>query len=113
MKQLDVILLKASLPKSTPAGLEIGDDAKTQYLAQASIAAIPTLAVETAISDNEWGDDVVGRADRNTRIDKFHLISALPCVDEIVSTDPFFHAIYPEVKKSGHVRAVVVVMTNS
>jgi hypothetical protein len=77
MKQLDVILLKASLPKSTPAGLEIGDDAKTQYLAQASIAAIPTLAVETAISDNEWGDDAVGRADRNISSPHFHALMKL------------------------------------
>ena len=34
-------------------------------------------------------------ADRNTLIDKFHLIAALPYVDEIVSDDDFFHKIYP------------------
>jgi hypothetical protein len=53
---------------------------------------LPTIAIETAISEYEWVS--VGGADRNTLIDKFHLISALPYVDEIVSNDKFFHEIY-------------------
>lgn len=106
-RRVDAILLKASLPKRTPGGLEIGPEVKAQYLAQANISAIPTFAVETVISAHEWGENAVGMAVRNTWIDKFHLISALPWVDEIVSADPFFHAIYPVAKKSGHVRAVV------
>ena len=107
-KKTDEILIAASLPKTTPAGLEIGSEAKRDYLAQATVAAIPTFAVETEISAHEWGEDAVGKADRNTWIDKFHLISALPCADEIVTTDPFFHAIYPVAKQSGHVKAVVI-----
>lgn len=34
-------------------------------------------------------------------IDKFHLIVALPYVDEIVSDDDFFHKIYPVAQKAG------------
>jgi hypothetical protein len=41
-------------------------------------------------------------------IDKFHLIAALPYVDEIVSDDAFFHRLYPIVQKSGHVRTKVI-----
>ncbi len=47
-------------------------------------------------------------ADRNTMIDKMHLISALPYVDQIVSEDKFFHAMYPVAKKTGHVRATLM-----
>ena len=35
-------------------------------------------------------------------------MSAVPFVDEVVSTDPFFRAIYPAAQKSGHVRALLV-----
>lgn len=41
-------------------------------------------------------------------IDKFHLIGALPYVDEIVSDDAFFHRLYPVAQESGHVRAKVI-----
>jgi hypothetical protein len=97
-----------SMPKSTPTGLEIGADTAAQYVAQASTSSIPTFAVEEAISVNEWGKEAVGKVDRNTFVDKIHLISALPFVDEIVSTDPFFRAIYPAAQKCGHVRAALL-----
>ncbi len=100
--------LELSMPNVTPTGLEIGAETKTEYVEQASTSAIPTFAVEEAISVNEWGKEAVGKVDRNTFVDKIHLISALPFVDEIVSTDPFFRAIYPAAQKSGHVRAVLV-----
>lgn len=49
-----------------------------------------------------------GRRRQNTLIEKFHLISGLPCVDEIVSDDKFFHRIYPVAVKTGHVRAKLI-----
>jgi hypothetical protein len=65
-----------------------------------------TLAIEKAISEQEW--NAQGHTDRNSLIDKFHLISALPYVDEIVSDDKFFHLIYPAAVKTGHVRAKLI-----
>ena len=59
------------------------------------IQAIPTLAIETAISEQEWIAKDGRGADRNTLIDKFNLISALPYVDEIVTNDAFFRKVYP------------------
>jgi hypothetical protein len=73
------------------------------YVQQVKVENIPSFAIEGAISEHEWASQ--GGADRNTLIDKFHLISALPCVDEIVSDDKFFHQIYPVAQKTGHVRA--------
>ncbi len=102
-RRVDELLVKGSLPKSTPAGLDIGREAKMEYVQQAKVEAIPSLAIEAAIAEHEWVSQ--GGADRNTLIDKFHLISALPFVDEIVSDDKFFHQIYPVAQKTGHVRA--------
>jgi hypothetical protein len=107
-KKAAMRFFELSLPKGTPTGLEIGGETKAEYVTQASTDAIPSFAVEEAISINEWGDEAVGKVDRNTFVDKIHLISALPFVDEIVSTDPFFRAIYPAAQKSGHVKAVLV-----
>jgi hypothetical protein len=72
-----------SMPKKTPAGLEIGREAKMEYVQGAMAEGIPSFAIEAAISAHEWVS--TGGTDRNTLIDKFHLISALPCVDEIIS----------------------------
>jgi hypothetical protein len=102
-KQTNQAFLKEHMPKFTPAGLEIPREMAAEYIERADIASIPTLVLETAISDHEW--NAQGGADRNTLIDKFHLIPALPYVDEIVSDDNFFHKIYPVVQKTGYVRA--------
>jgi hypothetical protein len=102
-RRVDELLFLGSLPKCTPAGLAISREAKMEYVKQAKAEAIPSLAIEAAISEHEWVSQ--GGADRNTLIDKFHLISALPCVDEIVSDDKFFREIYPVAQKTGHVRA--------
>jgi hypothetical protein len=91
------------MPKLTPAGLALGHELTGKYLELVQLSSIPTLAIETAISEHEW--TVQGGADRNTLLDKFHLISALPYVEEIVSDDKFFHKIYPIAQKTGHVRA--------
>jgi hypothetical protein len=90
-----------SMPKKTPAGLEIGREAKMEYVQRAMVEDIPSFAA--AISAHEWVS--TGGTDRNTLIDKFHLISALPCVDEIISDDKFFRNLYPVAVKTGHVRA--------
>jgi hypothetical protein len=100
------ILLNVSLPNTTPAGLEIGREIKRNYVAQATATTISSLAIETAISEHEWVSQ--GGADRNTLIDKFHLISALPYVEEIISNDKFFPEIYPVAVKTGHVRAALI-----
>jgi hypothetical protein len=102
-RRVDELLVTGSLPKRTPAGLDVGREAKMGYVQQAKVETIPSIAIEAAISEHEWISQ--GGADRNTMIDKFHLISALPYVDEIVSDDKFFHKIYPVAQKTGHVRA--------
>lgn len=102
-KRVDEIMVGASLPATTPAGLDVGRELKAEYVKQVNIKAIPTLAIETAISEREWVGQ--GRTDRNTLIDKFHLISALPYVDEIVTDDKFFSEIYPAAQNTGHARA--------
>lgn len=51
----------------------------------------------------EWASQ--GGLNGNTLIDKLHMISALPCVEEIVSNDNFFHKVYPARQKAGHARA--------
>lgn len=104
-RRVDEILVKASLP-DTIAGLWVGPDLKTEYVKQVDIRTIPSLAIETAISEHEWGAQ--GGADRNTMIDKFHLIQALPYADEVVSNDKFFRTVYPAAQSTGHVRAKLV-----
>jgi hypothetical protein len=101
--RVNEILLKISLPKTTPAGLHTGRDLKIDYIREAKTETIPSFAIETAISEQEWSSQ--GGVDRNTLIDKFHLILALPYVDEIVSRDNFFYKAYRAAVKTGHVRA--------
>jgi hypothetical protein len=102
-RRVDELIVKASLPTTTPAGLYVGRDVKIDYVQQFKVEAIPTLAIETAIAEHEWRAQ--GGADRNTMIDKMHLIAALPYVDEIVSGDKFFYAMYSVTSRTGHVRA--------
>lgn len=99
-------LLQHTVPTTTPTGVEIGRAMRQEYIAHAKEDSIPSLAIEKAISEQEW--DAQGGADRNTLIDKFHLIPALPYVDEIISDDQFFQAVYPATVKTGHVLARLV-----
>jgi hypothetical protein len=87
----------------TPSGVAVGSEVVREYIGKVNPADIPSIAIETAISDHELNN--VGGADRNTLIDKFHLISALPYADEVVSDDTFFQKIFPVVQKTGHVKA--------
>jgi hypothetical protein len=107
-RQTDEILAKISMPRTTPAGLDYGREVKIDYVQQFKAEGVPSIAIESAISEKEWGADAIGGVDRNTFIDKVHLISALPWVDEIVSNDKFFSQIYPVAQASGHVRAKLV-----
>jgi hypothetical protein len=91
---------------TTPAGSELGRGLEIEYLNHARIQDLASFAIEAAIAEEEWLGD--GRADRNSLLDKFHLISALPYVDEIVSDDRFFWKIYPAAQKSGHVKARLI-----
>jgi hypothetical protein len=102
-QRADRKLIEQLLPSRTPQGLDFGKDLAQKYLDQAQVRAIPILSLETAISEHEWGAQ--GGADKNTLLDKFHLIAALHYVDEIVSDDGFFEKIYPVTSQTGHVRA--------
>lgn len=105
-QRVSEILFKMALPRTTPAGLTMGRSVFIDYIQQVKPETIPSFAIETAISQHEWATQ--GGLDGNTLIDKFHLISALSYVDEIVSNDSFFHRLYPEVRKTGHVRAILL-----
>ena len=105
-RQADQLLVKGSMPTSTPNGVAVGPEVARDYLSQVDVGLIPSLAIETAISEHEWARD--GGADSNTLIDKFHLISALPYVDEVVSKDKFFEEIFPIAQATGYVRARLV-----
>lgn len=102
-RRTDQEFVRGLLTASTPAGVAVGREVVHDYIQKVNLARIPSLAIETAIADHEWA--AVGGADRNTLIDKFHLISALPYVDDIVSGDKFFQKIFPVVQKTGHVKA--------
>jgi hypothetical protein len=105
-ERVDELLVAGSLPRATPSGIKLGREIKQEYIQHAKIETIPSLAIESVISEHEWGSQ--GGTDRNTLIDKFHLISALPCVDEIVSDDKFFHKMLPIAQQTGHVRASLI-----
>jgi hypothetical protein len=105
-KRVNEVLAKTFMPKTTPTGLHFGRDLTIDYVKQFNPDKIPTVAIETAISEHEWGDK--GGLDGNTMLDKIHLISALPLADEIVSNDQRFHDLYPIAKKTGHVKAVLL-----
>lgn len=94
------------VPASTPAGVVVGPGTVHEYIDKVDLAGIPSLAIETAIADYEWTE--VGGSDPNTLIDKFHLISAMPYADEIVSRDKFFRKILPVAQGTGQVRAKLV-----
>jgi hypothetical protein len=98
--------MRANVPEETPEGLILGAQLREEFLQQADLGSIPTLAIENAISNHERFEHDYG--DRNTLYDKFHLVYALPYVDEFVSRDKFFLRIYPVAKKTGHVRAALV-----
>ena len=105
-KQSNQVFLKEHIPQLTPAGIEVPRSVAAEYIERGDIQSIPTMVLEKAISEHEW--KASGRDDRNTLIDKFHLIPALAYVDEIVSDDRFFHTIYPVVQKTGYVRANLI-----
>lgn len=105
-RQTDQQLVRALMPSRTPAGVTIGRETIRDYIDKVDIARIPSLAIETAIANHEWAG--LGGADANTLIDKFHLISALPYADEIVSRDKFFHRVFPVAEATGHVKAKLV-----
>jgi hypothetical protein len=100
------VLFEHTVPTRTPAGLDVGRAIREEYITRAKEDSIPTLAIEKSISEQEW--DAQGGADRNTLIDKFHVIPALPYVDEIISDDHFFQSVYPATMKTGYVKAKLI-----
>jgi hypothetical protein len=98
-------LIESVLPKFTPSGLEIPPDATRDYLNQVDPSAIASVALDIAISRYDWAEEGNSGLGRNAQIDKIHLLSALPYVDDVVSDDHFFHAVYDSVNRTGHVRA--------
>ena len=105
-QKVNLQLFEMTMPTRIRQGLEIGKDAKEAYVAQAKLECIPSFAIEHAIFEHQL--TVKGGEDRNTLIDKFHLISAMPYADEIVSNDKFFAEQYPVIQKTGHVKASLV-----
>jgi hypothetical protein len=105
--QPQLLLVESALPSFTPAGLLIGPELHKDYLHQLNPTSIPTVALDTAISRYEWGAPGAPKAGtgRNVLIDRFHLISATPYVDEIISDDRFFSGVYAAIEKTGYVRA--------
>ena len=55
-------MIEMVLPAKTPEGLDYGRELRESYLQQVTVNSIPILAIETAISQNEWG--AKGGADR-------------------------------------------------
>jgi len=105
-RRADQQFARAFVPTSTPGGVAIGPEMVRDYIEKIDLAGIPSQAIETAIADHEWTD--VGGSDANTLIDKFHLISAMPYADEIVSRDKFFHKIFPVAQGTAYVKAKLV-----
>lgn len=101
-------LIQSVLPKFTPLGLEIPPRTTTDYLRQVDPSTIPYVALDLAITGCEWGWQTSSGQERNTAIDKFHLLSALPYVDKIVSDDRFFHYVHDHANRTGHVRAAIM-----
>jgi hypothetical protein len=99
------LYVKGLMPDSTPAGLQISAEMAAQYLNGLNPTSIPSVALDIAISEHEWAATDGSGADSNSLIDKFHLVSALPYVDEVVSDDKLFHSLYETAKRTGHVRA--------
>lgn len=98
--------IRADVPNNTPAGLEVGLQLKEEYVRQATVSAVPTWALESAISEYLRGRN--DYAEKNTVIDKFCLFYAPPYVDEIVSNDKLFGLVYPVAEKTGHARARLI-----
>ena len=105
-RRTDQAFVRGLLSPVTPNRVAVGAELVHDYIGKVNLNGIPSLAIETAIAYHQWDD--VGGTDRNTLIDKFHLISALPYVDEIVSRDKFFQKVFPVVQATGHVRATLV-----
>jgi len=99
-------LIESFLPDRTPAGILVSREVRNNFLTSARIEQFPSLSVEAAIAEHSWR--TTEEPDWNSMVDKFHLISALPYVDIIVSDDDYFHAILPVVTPTGFVRATVI-----
>lgn len=99
-------LIESFLPTRTPAGIVVSRETQNDFLDSARVEQFPSLSIEAAIAEHSWR--TTEEPDWNSMVDKFHLISALPYVDIIVSNDDYFHAILPVVTPSGFVRARVI-----
>ena len=84
-KHIDRLYVAHLLPQRTPAGLDIDKISKDKFLTELDIQNCPTIAVEFAISEHEWG---TGRAlSWRDHIDRLHAITALPYVDLMATDD--------------------------
>lgn len=106
IRRADERVISAGMPNYTPSGLALGAEISAEYVNQVDVSSIPTVALERAISEHERARN--DYADGNTLFDKFHLIYALPNVDELVSRDKFFKRIYPIAQSTGHARATLI-----
>jgi hypothetical protein len=99
-------LIEGFLPDGTPSGVLIDRETKCQFLDSAKLEDFPSLSIESALAEHSWAH--TDEPSLNSMVDKFHLISALPYVDCVVSNDKYFHSIVPIATKTGFVRAQVL-----
>lgn len=109
-KEGDRLLIQGFLPTETPNGITVGSETRASYLETASLQHFPTLAIEAQIAEHVWASE--GQTGWNSMIDRFHLISALPYVDVIVSDDRYFSALLPIAMRTGFVKAHVLNFTD-
>lgn len=98
-------LVRSVVPRLTPFGIEIPGATIREYVEGVDPLAIPSVALDLAISELEWAEQAKTGQERNAVIDKFHLVSALPYSDSIVSDDRFLGRAFDSVRTRPYVRA--------
>ncbi|HTQ60003.1 MAG TPA: hypothetical protein VMI32_07270 [Candidatus Solibacter sp.] len=106
MKEADRKHIAMFLPERTPSKVVIDQTTKNNFLDTKSIYDFPCLSIESAIAEYSWKN--AGRDDWNSMVDKFHLISAMPYADIIVSDDRYFMLLLPIAQATGFAKAKVI-----
>ena len=99
-------LIESFLPRTTPGGVVLDAGTKSAYLDEVTLKDFPSISIEAEIAEYSWANQ--GRTDWNSMVDKFHLISALPHVDVVVSDDRYFYLMLATAQKTGFVKARVL-----
>ena len=105
-RQGDRELISRIMPSKTPNGITVGAETRSKFLDTVGFRDFPTLAIEAEIAEYEWAGE--GRTDWNSMVDRFHLISALPYTDLIVSDDQYFYTLLPIAQRTRFAKAHVI-----